>query len=170
MRSFTADAPVPTLAIMCSSQGRRLTVRYFCESGSLRQLVNLSYGCAPYDYVVTTLGHNRHRGMYQPHSSSMTCSPGCCTTDLRPTRCDSRRVAGHMDGTTTLAAVGGSFALHTSMGTGAILSANVEPPAFVKFLTAPYEAQRKSVSAYSVAKECAPCHGQSLTREDRARR
>jgi hypothetical protein len=43
-------------------------------------------------------------------------------------------------GTTTLPAVGGSFTLHTSMGTGAILSANVEPPAFVKFLTAPYEA------------------------------
>jgi hypothetical protein len=43
-------------------------------------------------------------------------------------------------GTTTLPAVGGSLTLHTSMGTGAILSANVEPPAFVKFLTAPYEA------------------------------
>jgi hypothetical protein len=41
-------------------------------------------------------------------------------------------------GTTTLPAVGGSFSLHTSMGTGAIVPVGVEPAAFRKFLTSPY--------------------------------
>jgi len=43
-------------------------------------------------------------------------------------------------GTTTLPAVGGSFSLNTSMGTGAIVPVGVEPAAFRKFLTAPYPA------------------------------
>jgi hypothetical protein len=41
-------------------------------------------------------------------------------------------------GTTTLPAVGGSFELHTSMGTGAIIPIGVEPAAFQKFITSPF--------------------------------
>ena len=43
-------------------------------------------------------------------------------------------------GTATLPAVGSAQALHTSMGTGAIIPAGIEPPAFQKFLRSPYPA------------------------------
>ena len=43
-------------------------------------------------------------------------------------------------GTATLPAVGSAQTLHTSMGTGAIISPGVEPRAFQKFLHAPYPA------------------------------
>jgi hypothetical protein len=43
-------------------------------------------------------------------------------------------------GTATLPAVGNAQALHTSMGTGAIMPTGLEPPAFQKFLRSPYPA------------------------------
>ena len=43
-------------------------------------------------------------------------------------------------GTTTLPAIGSAQTLHTSMGTGAIISPGIEPHAFQKFLHAPYPA------------------------------
>ena len=43
-------------------------------------------------------------------------------------------------GTATLPAVGSAQALHTSMGTGAIIPTEVEPPALQKFLRSPYPA------------------------------
>jgi hypothetical protein len=43
-------------------------------------------------------------------------------------------------GTATLPAIGGVFDLHTSMGVGAILPIDAEPPAMRQFLHSPYEA------------------------------
>ena len=43
-------------------------------------------------------------------------------------------------GTATLPAMGGTLTLHTSMGVGALISINIEPPAFKKFLHSKYEA------------------------------
>ncbi len=43
-------------------------------------------------------------------------------------------------GTATLPAVGGALSLHPSMGTGAIISPGIEPPAFRRFLTSRYRA------------------------------
>jgi hypothetical protein len=43
-------------------------------------------------------------------------------------------------GTATLPAVGGTLSLHASMGVGAIIPLDIEPPAFKKFLHSPYEA------------------------------
>ena len=43
-------------------------------------------------------------------------------------------------GTATLPAIGGTLSLHTSMGVGAIIPLNIEPPAFKKFIRTPYEA------------------------------
>jgi hypothetical protein len=40
-------------------------------------------------------------------------------------------------GTSTLPAVGGALTLHTSMGIGALLDVDIEPPAFRKFITSP---------------------------------
>jgi hypothetical protein len=43
-------------------------------------------------------------------------------------------------GTATLPAVGDPDTLHPSMGTGAVIPAGIEPPAFRKFLHSPYRA------------------------------
>jgi hypothetical protein len=43
-------------------------------------------------------------------------------------------------GTATLPAVGAPHTLHTSMGTGAVIPAGIEPPALRKFLHSPYRA------------------------------
>jgi hypothetical protein len=43
-------------------------------------------------------------------------------------------------GSATLPAIGGVFSLHTSMGEGAIIPIDIEPPAFKKFLHSPYVA------------------------------
>jgi ABC-type antimicrobial peptide transport system permease subunit len=43
-------------------------------------------------------------------------------------------------GTATLPAIGGTLSLHTSMGVGAIIPLNIEPPAFKRFLHSKYEA------------------------------
>jgi hypothetical protein len=48
-------------------------------------------------------------------------------------------------GTSTLPAIGGTLTSHTSMGVGAILPIDIEPPAFKKFLHAPFE----SLNGYS---------------------
>jgi ABC-type antimicrobial peptide transport system permease subunit len=48
-------------------------------------------------------------------------------------------------GTATLPAIGGTLTSHTSMGVGAILPIDIEPPAFKKFLHAPFE----SLNGYS---------------------
>ena len=43
-------------------------------------------------------------------------------------------------GTATLPAVGGTLTQHTSMGVGAMVPIDIEPPAFKKFIHSPYEA------------------------------
>ncbi len=43
-------------------------------------------------------------------------------------------------GTATLPAIGNPLSLHTSMGVGAVLAIDIEPPAFKKFLHSKYEA------------------------------
>jgi hypothetical protein len=43
-------------------------------------------------------------------------------------------------GTATLPAVGGTLSQHTSMGVGAMVPIDIEPPAFKKFIRSPYEA------------------------------
>ncbi len=43
-------------------------------------------------------------------------------------------------GTATLPAIGGTLSLHTSMGVGAIIPIDIEPPAFKRFIHSKYEA------------------------------
>jgi hypothetical protein len=51
-------------------------------------------------------------------------------------------------GTATLPAVGDPNTLHTSMGTGAVIPAGIEPPAFRKFLHSPYRALNGPVMVF----------------------
>jgi hypothetical protein len=59
-------------------------------------------------------------------------------------------------GTATLPAIGGTLTSHTSMGLGAILPIDIEPPAFKKFLHSPYESLRGYSSIVVRLKKGAP--------------
>ena len=59
-------------------------------------------------------------------------------------------------GTATLPAFGGTLALHTSMGVGAVLPLDIEPPAFRKFLHSKYEALNGFTADFVRLKKGAP--------------
>ncbi|MGC1420483.1 MAG: FtsX-like permease family protein [Acidimicrobiales bacterium] len=59
-------------------------------------------------------------------------------------------------GTATLPAIGGTLTSHTSMGVGAILPLDIEPPAFKKFLRSPYETLRGFTAVFVRIKKGAP--------------